>query len=149
MSASSGTRLQYCAEAHTAAPGLLEDVQRDLAHELAHPLGLLEVLLRNVGVARVGRVVLAVGREALRDAYAGAVELPDDPLLILRLRALGRGVDEIAGPPQRDRLLGQAERWHDFLEVPLEEALGQVHEQGLVRSVVGVDGAGAADGGDA
>merc|ERR1719443_2424072 len=57
--------------------------------------------------------------------------------------------NEVTGPPERDRLVRQAERGHDLVDVVREELLRQVRELGLVRTVVGVDRARAADRGDA
>ena len=109
----------------------------------------LHVLSRDVGELGLGGVVLAVRREALGDAHAGAVELAHDPLLLLSRRALGRGENEVGGPPERDGLLCEAQRRHDQRQVVREELLREVCELDLIRAVVGVDGARAADGGDA
>merc|ERR1719231_463218 len=59
------------------------------------------------------------------------------------------GVDEVAGPPQRDRLVAEAERRHHLGQVLGEEVLGELCEERLLRAVVRVDGAGASDGRDA
>lgn len=64
---------------------LLQDCKCLLAHEIAHLLGLCLVLRRDVVIAGVGRVVLAVCGQATRDADAGAVELAHNPLLVFRL----------------------------------------------------------------
>ena len=80
---------------------------------------------------------------------AGAVELADDPLLILRRRALRRCKDEVTGPPQRNRLIRQAERRHDLADVVRQELLRQVRKLLLLRTVVRVDRPGAADRRDA
>merc|ERR1712087_283083 len=77
--------------------GLSQDAERLLAHERADALDLDKVFLGDVCVAGVRRVILAVGGEALGDAHARAVELADDPLLVLGGGALGRGVDEVGG----------------------------------------------------
>ena len=54
-------------------------------------------------------------------------------------RALWRGVDEIPSPPERDRLLRQAERRHDLVDVLLKEVFREVRELLLIRAVVRVD----------
>mmetsp|Transcript_122896 Transcript_122896/g.348351 ORF Transcript_122896/g.348351 Transcript_122896/m.348351 type:complete len:211 (-) Transcript_122896:441-1073(-) len=128
---------------------LLDDLRPLDAHQVAVPLRLRQVLGADVGVGGVRGVVLAVGRQALRDADAGAVELADDPLLLLAGRALGGRQDEVGGPPQRNWLLGEVKCWHHLVQVALQEVLRQGHELRLLWAVIRVDGAGAADGGDA
>ena len=59
---------------------------------------------------RIARCVQKIHSAWLTDA--GAVELADDPLLLLRGRALRGREDEVPGPPERDRLLVKAERGH-------------------------------------
>merc|ERR1719197_85761 len=100
-----------------------QDVKGGLAHLVADKRDLRLVRRRDVVPARVGGVVLAVGGQALGDADARAVELADDPLLVLGVGADRRGVDEVAGPPQRDRLVAEAERWHHLGQVLGEEVL--------------------------
>mmetsp|Transcript_44388 Transcript_44388/g.91767 ORF Transcript_44388/g.91767 Transcript_44388/m.91767 type:complete len:329 (-) Transcript_44388:26-1012(-) len=126
-----------------------QDVSGFLAKEIADALDLREVLLRDVGVTGIRSVILAVGRQTLRDTNARAVELTDNPFLVLGFRALRGGVDEVRRPPQWDGLLSQAECWHDLRQVVLEEVVGQVLETLLLGAVVSVDRAGAADGADA
>ena len=45
------------------------------------------------------------------------VELAHDPLLVLRLRADGRSVDEVRGPPERQGLLRQVQGRHHMRQV--------------------------------
>merc|ERR1719478_522023 len=107
------------------------------------------VFRRDVVPARVRRVVLTVRSKALRDADARAVELADDPLLLLRRRALRRCEDEVTGPPERNRLIRQAECGHDLVDVVRQELRRQVRELRFLRTVVRVDRPGAADRRDA
>mmetsp|Transcript_66579 Transcript_66579/g.192865 ORF Transcript_66579/g.192865 Transcript_66579/m.192865 type:complete len:427 (+) Transcript_66579:60-1340(+) len=134
---------------HSLALGLVQDAEGLGAHEVAVALGLLHVFGGDVVHRRRRRVLLAVGREALRDTHARAIELTDDPLLLFGRSALRRREDEVRGPPERDRLLREAQRRHDLLEILLQELVRQGLELGLLRAVVRVDGPGTADGGDA
>merc|ERR550514_556655 len=122
-----------------------EDIECDYSHQLGIARRRFLVLRRNVVVASIRRVVLAVRGQALRNTDARAVELADDPLLFRRRRALRRREDEVTGPPKRDRLVRQAERGHDLVDVVRQELLRQVREQRLVRTVIRVDRSGAAD----
>jgi len=69
---------------------VLKNLEADRAHDLAIGHCRFLVLLGNVIPASVGRVLLAVRRQAFRDADAGAVKFADDPLLLLRRRARGK-----------------------------------------------------------
>merc|ERR1719159_2222497 len=129
--------------------GLAKDVESDSAHKLGIAHRRLLILVRNVVPASIRRVVLAISGQALRDTDARAVELADDPLLFSRRRALRRREDKVTRPPQRNRLVRQAERGHDLVDVVRQELLRQVLEQRLVRPVVRVDRPGATDGRDA
>merc|ERR1719379_100563 len=129
--------------------GLAKDVESDSAHKLGIAHRRLLILVRNVVPASIRRVVLAISGQALRDTDARAVELADDPLLFSRRRALRRREDKVTRPPQRNRLVRQAERGHDLVDVVRQELLRQVLEQRLVRPVVRVDRPGATNGRDA
>merc|ERR1719197_1595710 len=65
----------------------VEDLARNLSHLVAHRHRLRLVRRRNVVPRRVRVLLVAEGREALRDTDAGAVELSDNPLLLLRRRS--------------------------------------------------------------
>merc|ERR1719197_1635670 len=122
----------------------LECLKSDVAHHLADFNRLRLVLRRDVGPAGGRLVGRDAPSEALGDADARAVELADDPLLLLGWRANGRREDEVGGPPEGDRLV-EPERRHHQVDVLDEEVGGQVLELGLVRPVEGVHRARAAD----
>merc|ERR1719174_3131381 len=126
-----------------------EEIQCDLAHGVPEIHRVLLVRCRHILPAGIGIVLVAESREALGDTHAGAVELTDDPRLLLRRRPNGRRVDEVARPPERERFVREAERRHDLGHVLLDEAVREVRELGLVRAVERVDRAGAANRRDA
>mmetsp|Transcript_17844 Transcript_17844/g.47181 ORF Transcript_17844/g.47181 Transcript_17844/m.47181 type:complete len:388 (+) Transcript_17844:634-1797(+) len=128
---------------------LVHNTQGNLAQLLRVIVHGLHILTRDVGELGLRGVVLAVRREALGDADARAVELAHDPLLLLRRSALFGRQDEIRGPPQRDRLVGEPEGWHHLREVLLQEILRQGRELRLLGPVERVDRAGPPHGGDA
>ena len=119
----------------------VQDLARNLAHLVAHLHRLGLVLRRDVVPGRIGVVLVAEGREALRDTDAGAVKLTDDPLLLLNGRSKLRREDEVTGPPERKRLLRKAKRWHDLVHVIFDEAVRQIGEFFFIRAVERVDGA--------
>ena len=127
---------------------LLQDLERNLAHLYAHLHRLRLIIPRDVVPGSLGVVLVAEGREALRDTDAGAIELADDPLLLLRGRSDIRGVDEVTGPPERKRLVRKVERRHDLAHVLPDEALRQIGEEFFFRAVERVDGARSAHGRD-
>mmetsp|Transcript_67028 Transcript_67028/g.145713 ORF Transcript_67028/g.145713 Transcript_67028/m.145713 type:complete len:566 (-) Transcript_67028:48-1745(-) len=129
----------------------VQDAEGLLAHQVAEVGGLHKVRHRDVEEGGVGRVGLAVGRQALGDAHAGAVELADDPLVHGAGSARGSrvGVDEVGGPPERQRLVGQLQVRHEAGNVLLREVRHDRRVLRRVRLVEGVDGTSAAHRGDA
>eukprot|EP00449_Zooxanthella_nutricula_P046775 CAMPEP_0198610870 /NCGR_PEP_ID=MMETSP1462-20131121/157112_1 /TAXON_ID=1333877 /ORGANISM="Brandtodinium nutriculum, Strain RCC3387" /LENGTH=181 /DNA_ID=CAMNT_0044342675 /DNA_START=75 /DNA_END=616 /DNA_ORIENTATION=+ len=126
------------AAAAAAALGAAEDLQRLPAHDGAVAVGLGEVVGRDVRVTGVGCVGLAMRRQALRDADARAIELPDNPLLLLGWGASGGRQDEVCGPPQREWLASKTEGRHDLRDVAFQEIRGQILEYDLLRPVISI-----------
>mmetsp|Transcript_99561 Transcript_99561/g.290666 ORF Transcript_99561/g.290666 Transcript_99561/m.290666 type:complete len:321 (+) Transcript_99561:71-1033(+) len=125
---------------------LVEHGQGCGAHEVAEVGGLHEVRHGDVEEAGVRLVLGAVGRQALGDAHARAVELAHDPPLLRRGRARRGREDEVGRPPQRDGLAGQVQRGHDLGQVPLQEVGRELGKLRLLWPVEGVDRAGPTHG---
>mmetsp|Transcript_41752 Transcript_41752/g.85089 ORF Transcript_41752/g.85089 Transcript_41752/m.85089 type:complete len:249 (-) Transcript_41752:5-751(-) len=125
-----------------------QNAQGLLPHKISISLGLCLVFLSDVIPAGSGGVVLAVGSQAAADPNAGAVELTNDPLLILRFSSRWRRIDEVSGPPQRQRLICQLKRWHDVLQVLLQEVVGESGKEWFLWTIIGVDGTSSTNCGD-
>ena len=133
-----------CAVA-AALVSLGKDCECLLSHQVAHLLGLGLVLLWDVIEAGIGCVILAVSGQATRDAHAGAIELPHNPLLLLSCGSRWRGIDEVSSPPKWNWLLCQVQGRHDVWQIFLQEVFGQILEEWLLWSVEGVDGTSSAN----
>ena len=122
-----------------------KDCECLLSHQVAHLLGLGLVLLWDVIKGGIGCVILAVSGQATRDAHAGAIELPHNPLLLLSWGSYWRGKDEVSSPPKWNWLLCQVQGRHHMGQVCLQEVFGQILEEWLLWSIEGVDGASSAN----
>mmetsp|Transcript_102000 Transcript_102000/g.266219 ORF Transcript_102000/g.266219 Transcript_102000/m.266219 type:complete len:380 (+) Transcript_102000:137-1276(+) len=120
-----------------------------LSHDVAIDHRLVHVLLGDVLHGGLRGVLLAVRRQALRDAHARAIELANDPLLVLRGCARRGRVDEVRSPPQRNRLFAKTKRRHDLRKIGRHEALRQARKLLLTGAEIRVNRARAAHCGDA
>ena len=139
------SQLCWNAAALCTTVSLGKDCECLLSHQVAHLLGLGLVLLWDVIKGGIGCVILAVSGQATRDAHAGAIELPHNPLLLLSWGSYWRGKDEVSSPPKWNWLLCQIQGRHHMGQVCLQEVFGQILEEWLLWSIEGVDGASSAN----
>ena len=100
--------------------------------------------------ARIWSVCLAVGRQALGDADARAVELSRDPLVNgARSARLARiGVDEVNSPPKWQRLILKLTVLHYVRGVVVRKVVTELGESRSGRWIEGIPEVSATDGRD-